>query len=59
MTDEEVLCFLKSKPKLLAIMRENPGIERWWIEQEIVGKGRFGLSLRTRTGDCSSTILRR
>lgn len=35
------LCFLKSRAKLEAIIRENPGIERWWSDQEIVGKGRF------------------
>lgn len=35
------LCFLKARAKVLAIVRENPGIERWWIEQEKVGKGRF------------------
>ena len=28
------LCFLKSKEKLKAIIRENPGIENWWVEQE-------------------------
>lgn len=28
------LCFLKSKAKLEAIVRENPGIADWWIEQE-------------------------
>jgi 3'-phosphoadenosine 5'-phosphosulfate sulfotransferase (PAPS reductase)/FAD synthetase len=28
------LCFLKSKAKLAAIMRENPGSADWWIEQE-------------------------
>lgn len=35
------LCFLKSKAKLLAIMREQPGCADWWIAQEKVGKGRF------------------
>ncbi len=29
------LCFLKARAKLTAIMRENPGVESWWIEQEI------------------------
>jgi 3'-phosphoadenosine 5'-phosphosulfate sulfotransferase (PAPS reductase)/FAD synthetase len=35
------LCFLKSRAKLAAIMRENPGAADWWIEQEKVSKGRF------------------
>lgn len=35
------LCFLKARNKLAAIIRENPGIERWWTEQETIGKGRF------------------
>jgi 3'-phosphoadenosine 5'-phosphosulfate sulfotransferase (PAPS reductase)/FAD synthetase len=35
------LCFLKSKAKLCAIIREQPGSADWWIEQEKVGKGRF------------------
>lgn len=28
------LCFLKSRAKLATIMRENPGMADWWIEQE-------------------------
>lgn len=28
------LCFLKSKAKLQALIRENPGMADWWIEQE-------------------------
>lgn len=28
------LCFLKSKPKLQALIRENHGMADWWIEQE-------------------------
>lgn len=28
------LCFLKSKAKLQALMRENPGMADWWITQE-------------------------
>jgi 3'-phosphoadenosine 5'-phosphosulfate sulfotransferase (PAPS reductase)/FAD synthetase len=28
------LCFLKGRAKLLAIMRENPGVADWWIKQE-------------------------
>lgn len=28
------LCFLKAKAKLQALMRENPGMADWWIEQE-------------------------
>jgi len=28
------LCFLKSKAKLIAIMRERPGIQGWWTDQE-------------------------
>ncbi|KAB2918502.1 MAG: phosphoadenosine phosphosulfate reductase family protein [Hyphomicrobiaceae bacterium] len=28
------LCFLKARAKLAALMRENPGMEGWWIEQE-------------------------
>lgn len=35
------LCFLKARAKLAAIIRENPGIERWWVDMEAVGKGRF------------------
>ena len=35
------LCFLKSRAKLAAIMRENSGIADWWIEQEKVARGRF------------------
>jgi len=35
------LCFLKSKANLAAIIHENPGIEKWWSAQEVVGKGRF------------------
>lgn len=28
------LCFLKSRTKLAAIIRENPGIADWWVDQE-------------------------
>jgi 3'-phosphoadenosine 5'-phosphosulfate sulfotransferase (PAPS reductase)/FAD synthetase len=35
------LCFLKSRAKLEAIIRENPGCEKWWAAQEVTGKGRF------------------
>lgn len=28
------LCFLKARGKLSAIIRENPGLSDWWIEQE-------------------------
>jgi 3'-phosphoadenosine 5'-phosphosulfate sulfotransferase (PAPS reductase)/FAD synthetase len=35
------LCFLKSRGKLLAIMREQPGAADWWIEQERLINGRF------------------
>ncbi len=28
------LCFLKSRAKLDALIRENPGMAEWWIEQE-------------------------
>jgi 3'-phosphoadenosine 5'-phosphosulfate sulfotransferase (PAPS reductase)/FAD synthetase len=35
------LCFLKSRGKLEAIIRENPGIADWWSRMETVGKGRF------------------
>lgn len=35
------MCFLKAAKKLERIIRNNPGIENWWIQQEIVGKGRF------------------
>lgn len=35
------LCFLKGIGKLKAIIRENPGVAEWWIEQERIGKGRF------------------
>lgn len=32
------LCFLKSEGKLRAIIRDQPGVERWWIDQEAGGK---------------------
>lgn len=32
------LCFLKSESKLRAIIRDNPGVEDWWIAQEAGGK---------------------
>ncbi len=32
------LCFLKSEGKLRAIIRDNPGVEAWWIAQEAGGK---------------------
>jgi len=35
------LCFLKGRGKLRAIIREQPGVADWWIEQERVSKGRF------------------
>jgi 3'-phosphoadenosine 5'-phosphosulfate sulfotransferase (PAPS reductase)/FAD synthetase len=35
------LCFLKSMNILRRIMREHPGRERWWIEQEARVGGRF------------------
>jgi 3'-phosphoadenosine 5'-phosphosulfate sulfotransferase (PAPS reductase)/FAD synthetase len=35
------LCFLKSVRKLERIIRNRPGSEKWWAEQEIAGKGRF------------------
>jgi 3'-phosphoadenosine 5'-phosphosulfate sulfotransferase (PAPS reductase)/FAD synthetase len=35
------LCFLKSRQKKLAIIRENPGAADWWIEQEHRTGGRF------------------
>lgn len=28
------LCFLKAKAKLMALIRENPGMADWWAEQE-------------------------
>jgi 3'-phosphoadenosine 5'-phosphosulfate sulfotransferase (PAPS reductase)/FAD synthetase len=28
------LCFLKSKAKLQALIRENPGMADWWVQQE-------------------------
>lgn len=28
------LCFLKARAKLVALIRENPGMADWWIEQE-------------------------
>lgn len=34
------LCFLKSEGKLRAIIRDNPGVEDWWIAQE-AGGNRF------------------
>jgi 3'-phosphoadenosine 5'-phosphosulfate sulfotransferase (PAPS reductase)/FAD synthetase len=35
------LCFLKARAKLSAIIRENPGIERWWADMESVTKVPF------------------
>lgn len=35
------LCMLKARAKLGAIIRENPGIADWWIEQEKATGGRF------------------
>jgi len=35
------LCFLKSKAKLEAIIRERPGSADWWAAQEAVVAGRF------------------
>jgi len=35
------LCFLKARAKLNAIIRENPGIAQWWIEQERAVSGQF------------------
>lgn len=35
------LCFLKSRAKLCAIIREQPGSADWWVGQEAVSKGRF------------------
>lgn len=32
------LCFLKSEGKLRAIVRDNPGVEDWWIAKEAGGK---------------------
>lgn len=34
------LCFLKSRHKLHVIMRENPGLAAWWIEQETLYAGK-------------------
>jgi hypothetical protein len=34
------LCFLKGREKLKRIIRENPGIADWWIEQERIGRFR-------------------
>jgi 3'-phosphoadenosine 5'-phosphosulfate sulfotransferase (PAPS reductase)/FAD synthetase len=30
------LCFLKSREKKITIIRENPGVERWWMEAEVL-----------------------
>lgn len=35
------MCFLKGRGILKTLIRENPGIADWWIEQERVGKGSF------------------
>jgi 3'-phosphoadenosine 5'-phosphosulfate sulfotransferase (PAPS reductase)/FAD synthetase len=35
------LCFLKGRNTLKALIRENPRLADWWIEQERVGKGTF------------------
>lgn len=32
------LCFLKSEGKLRAIIRDQPGIEAWWVKQEADGR---------------------
>jgi hypothetical protein len=34
------LCFLKGEQSLKRLIRDNPGMERWWIEQEEKAKGR-------------------
>jgi hypothetical protein len=34
-------CFLKGRGKLKAIIRENPGVEAWWVEQERAVGARF------------------
>ena len=28
------LCFLKGQKTIQTLMRQNPGMEKWWIEQE-------------------------
>lgn len=35
------LCFLKGRSKLAAIMRDQPGLEAWWINEENVLEARF------------------
>jgi 3'-phosphoadenosine 5'-phosphosulfate sulfotransferase (PAPS reductase)/FAD synthetase len=35
------LCFLKSRGKLLTIIREHPEAAQWWIDQEAAVGGRF------------------
>jgi 3'-phosphoadenosine 5'-phosphosulfate sulfotransferase (PAPS reductase)/FAD synthetase len=36
------LCFLKSRGKIAAIMRDKPELAGWWIEKEREAKERFG-----------------
>ena len=35
------LCFLKGAKKILTMIRENPGIERWWVDMEATAGRRF------------------
>lgn len=54
------LCFLKAKAKLQALMRENPGMADWWIEQE--SKVKSGTAARFVTeysyADLADTVAR-
>lgn len=51
------LCFLKSKAKLDAIIREQPGAADWWIAQEKVVGGRF--VTERSYADLATTVRRR
>lgn len=53
------LCFLKRRGKLLQIIRDNPGVERWWVEQETLAHGaRSRAAAQFRDGDPFALIAR-
>lgn len=51
------LCFLKGRAKLTRIIRENPGIADWWIEQERVGRFRNDYSYADLVADAEQSPL--
>jgi 3'-phosphoadenosine 5'-phosphosulfate sulfotransferase (PAPS reductase)/FAD synthetase len=53
------LCFLKRRGKLLQIIRDNPGVEDWWIAQEAAAHGaRSAAAAQFREGDPFTLIAR-